>query len=89
MISLALNEICFFGEFSNIDKELLGTLDSGSMEKLERFESEYFRVEVNDVATPSSLSGFGGRKKEDESLIDLRSRRSKNSASLAQFSFEG
>ena len=89
MFSLALNEICFYGEFSRLDKEFLRTLDVGSTKRFEEFEKGFLKIDVSDIDNPSTLSAMRRRNTESDFLVDLRSRRSMNSASLAQFSFEG
>ena len=88
MTTLALNEVCFYGKFSRISQQFSEGFDNEEAQRLKSFEGEYFKFEVSDGPRPSPPSGRG-RNQEDDFLIDLRSQCSKNSFSLAQFSFQG
>ena len=84
--TLALNEICFFTRFSKNQQELVERLDRRQIQKIMKLE--HLRIEVSDAQTFGPFGG-GGKPFSDDFLIDLKSKCSVKSGSLAGFSFEG
>ena len=91
IMTLALNEICYFGLFSVVEKQFLESLGSEEMERIIKYAKKYSKIEVKDVERSNNSSSWDSEQHGEDFLVDLRSRRSVNSvmASHAQFSFEG
>ena len=81
MISLALNEIFFYGQYSKIVCSMAHTMDSELYQRFEDIEQKLYNVQVNEVNAQSQT-----QKVDDDFLIDLRSRYSKHSLDSGRFS---